>query len=120
MRSLAGRTIVVTRPADQSVELARALERRGARVIEAPAIRLVPSRSAELTRALRELRDGEFAWITLTSRSTVEMLASPGVCALSVCISHGTQPMPPSKKANLRVGKRSKTPLKINREALTI
>ena len=48
------------------------------------------------------------------------MLASPGVCALSVCISHGTQPMPPSKNANFNLGKRSSTPLKINREALTM
>ena len=42
----------------------------------APAIEIVPARSAALTRALRELSAGEFAWITLTSRATVEMLAS--------------------------------------------
>ena len=46
--------------------------------------------------------------------------ASLGVCAFNVCISHGTQPMPPSKNANFNVGKRSNTPLKIKREALTI
>jgi uroporphyrinogen-III synthase len=75
-RTLAGKTIVVTRPADQSAPLVRELKRRGATAIVAPAIELVPARSAALTRALADLAAGEFAWITLTSRTTVEMLAS--------------------------------------------
>lgn len=75
MRSLRGRTIVVTRPVDQSAPLVRQLERRGARVIVAPAIELVPARSAALTRALRDLGGGRYAWITLTSRTTVQVLA---------------------------------------------
>jgi len=73
---LAGRTILVTRPADQSEELVRALRRRGATAILAPAIEIVPVRSAALTRALRELADGEYDWLTLTSRVTVEVLAA--------------------------------------------
>jgi uroporphyrinogen-III synthase len=73
---LAGRTILVTRPADQSEELVRALRRRRATVILAPAIEIAPARSAALTRALRELADGRFAWLTLTSRATVDVLAS--------------------------------------------
>ncbi len=50
----------------------------------APAIEIVPARSAELTKALRDLEAGDFAWITLTSRATVAMLASrlPGPRAL--------------------------------------
>ena len=36
--------------------------------IVAPAIEIVPARSAALTRALRELEAGRFAWIMLTSR----------------------------------------------------
>jgi len=36
----------------------------------------VPMRSAALTAALRDMSAGRFAWITLTSRATVEMLAS--------------------------------------------
>ncbi len=75
-RSLAGRTIVVTRPADQSAALVSLLTRRGARAIVAPAIELLPVRSAALTTALKQLAAGEFAWITLTSRATVEMLSA--------------------------------------------
>ena len=75
-RTLAGRTIVVTRPADQSATLVRALERRGAAALVAPAIEIVPARSAALTRALSELARGDFAWITLTSRATVDMLSA--------------------------------------------
>lgn len=76
MRSLDGLIILVTRPPDQSAELGRLLERRGATSILAPTIEIVPARSAALTRALRDLSTGGFTWITLTSRSTVEMLAS--------------------------------------------
>ena len=57
-RTLAGRTILVTRPAEQADALVRALERRGARVLVAPTIRLVPARSAALTLALKELAAG--------------------------------------------------------------
>ena len=74
MKTLAGRTIVVTRPLEQSAELIRALERRGATAIAAPSIELVPARSAALTKALRALAAGEYSWITLTSPRTVEML----------------------------------------------
>jgi uroporphyrinogen-III synthase len=73
-RTLAGRTIVVTRPAEHAAPLVRALERRGARVLLAPTIRLVPARSAALTAALRELAAGRFDWITLTSVATVDVL----------------------------------------------
>jgi uroporphyrinogen-III synthase len=75
-RPLAGRTIVVTRPLDEADALARPLRGLGARVIVAPAIEIVPARSAALTRALRELSSGEFAWIALTSARTVDMLAA--------------------------------------------
>jgi uroporphyrinogen-III synthase len=72
--TLAGRTVVVTRPAEQAAPLVTALERRGARVVVAPTIRLVPARSAALTRAVKELARGDFAWITLTSAATVDVL----------------------------------------------
>jgi uroporphyrinogen-III synthase len=74
-RTLAGRTILVTRPAEQAGELLEQLERRGARAISAPAIELVPARSAALTRALTNLAGGLYEWITLTSRQTVDVLA---------------------------------------------
>lgn len=76
MKTLAGRSVLVTRPADQSVELVRRLRRLGATAIVTPTIELVPARSAALTAALRDLADGRFAWITLTSRATVAMLST--------------------------------------------
>jgi uroporphyrinogen-III synthase len=76
VKPLSGRTVLVTRPADQSTELVSRLRRLGATSIGAPAIEIVPARSAALTAALHELSAGRFAWITLTSRATVEMLAS--------------------------------------------
>jgi uroporphyrinogen-III synthase len=75
-RSLDGKTILVTRPREQSETIVRGLERRGARVILAPAIELVPARSAALSRALRDLAAGGYAWITLTSRAAVEVLSA--------------------------------------------
>jgi uroporphyrinogen-III synthase len=75
-KPLAARTVVLTRPADQSASLAATLRRLGARPIVAPAIEIAPARSAALTRALRDLDAGDFAWITLTSQATVAMLAS--------------------------------------------
>jgi uroporphyrinogen-III synthase len=94
-RTLAGRTILVTRPAEQAVPLVRALEQRGARVLIAPTIRIVPARSAALTSALKELAAGRFDWITLTSRVTVDVLrdrlASPDeVRAKVAVIGEGT------------------------------
>jgi uroporphyrinogen-III synthase len=75
-RTLAGRTVLVTRPAEQAAPLVRALERRGARVLIAPTIRIAPARSSALTGALRDLTAGAFDWITLTSAATVEVLAA--------------------------------------------
>ena len=71
---LAGRTILITRPADRSARLVDLLDHRGATVIAAPSIELKPVRSADLTRAIRDLATGGFAWIVLTSPATVRML----------------------------------------------
>ena len=95
MKPLAGRTVLVTRPADQSVELVRRLQALGATALVAPTIEIGPIRSATLNRALRELSAGGFAWITLTSRATVDVLASrlndPGdVRANVAAIGEGT------------------------------
>ncbi len=75
MKPLVGRVVVVTRPVEEAADLVRLLERRGARAIVAPAIQIVPARSAALTGALNDLADGGFAWITLTSPRTVDVLA---------------------------------------------
>ena len=94
-RPLAGSTVLVTRPGDQSSALVKLLDQLGARSIVAPAIEIVSARSAALTAALRQLAGGEFTWITLTSRATVEMLrerlASPrDVRAQVAAIGEGT------------------------------
>jgi uroporphyrinogen-III synthase len=73
--SLAGRTVLVTRPAERSERLVKLLDQRGARAIVAPAIALRPARSAALTKALDDLAGGRFTWVLLTSPSTVTMLA---------------------------------------------
>jgi uroporphyrinogen-III synthase len=93
--ALAGRVVLVTRPQDEAAALVRPLERRGARTVAAPAIRITPARSAALTRALRDLAAGRFAWIVLTSPRTVAMLearlSSPGdVRARVAAIGDGT------------------------------
>jgi uroporphyrinogen-III synthase len=95
VKPLAGKAVLVTRPADASDELIRRLTRSGAVPIIAPAIQIAPARSAALTRALRDLAAGRFSWITLTSRSTVAMLgtrlASPAdVRANVAAIGSGT------------------------------
>ena len=91
---LAGKVVLVTRPRDQSEVLVRELERLGATAIVAPTIEIVPVRSAELTNALHGLAAGAFAWISLTSRATVDVLASqlePGeVQARVAAVGEGT------------------------------
>jgi uroporphyrinogen-III synthase len=94
VKPLAGRTVLVTRPRDQAPELVRALERRGATAIVAPAIEIAPVASAALNRAIRDLADGRFAWVVLTSPRTVDVLSkrlSPeDVRARAAAIGEGT------------------------------
>jgi uroporphyrinogen-III synthase len=71
---LAGKLVLVTRPADQAEALVTLLKKRGAVAVVAPAIKIAPVRSASLTRALKDLSAGEFEWMTLTSQATVQML----------------------------------------------
>jgi uroporphyrinogen-III synthase len=72
---LAGRTILVTRPAERSTRLVKLLGQRGARAIVAPTIALRPVRSAALTAALHDLAGGGYDWIVLTSPATIATLA---------------------------------------------
>jgi uroporphyrinogen-III synthase len=72
---LTGATVLVTRPAERSRRLVKLLDQRGVRAIVAPTIALRPVRSAALTRALRDLAAGEYAWVVLTSPATIGMLA---------------------------------------------
>jgi uroporphyrinogen-III synthase len=74
MTSLAGKVVLVTRPIDRSDHLVRLLEGRGARVLSAPTIELVPARAAPLADALERLAAGGFDWVVLTSPATVDVL----------------------------------------------
>ena len=91
---LAGRTVIVTRPQEQAAELVRQLERRGGTVIVAPAIEIMSVRTAALTRALRDVANGRFDWVTITSPRTVDVFReqlTPGdVRARVAAIGDGT------------------------------
>lgn len=71
-RPLAGKKILLTRPREVSGELAAMLREKGAEVLEAPSIRIVPSREAgELAGALAE-KPG-YDWLVFTSRNGVRI-----------------------------------------------
>jgi uroporphyrinogen-III synthase len=73
---LAGKRIVVTRAANQADELDDLLRQRGAEPLSYPCIAIAPpANTALLDAALRSLAAGEFAWLVLTSRNTVAVLA---------------------------------------------
>ena len=71
--TLEGRTFVITRPVRDAGELASRLRERGANVVEAPAIEIVPLEdTTELDRAIRQLAAGDFAWVSFTSPRAVD------------------------------------------------
>jgi uroporphyrinogen III methyltransferase/synthase len=70
-RPLFGRTVLVTRTADQAGEFSALLEECGARVVECPTIRLLPPESyAELDAMIGDLAG--FDWLVLTSANAVQ------------------------------------------------
>jgi uroporphyrinogen III methyltransferase / synthase len=70
-RPLFGRTIAVTRAAQQAAALASLLRERGARVLEMPATRIVRLDTAGVREALTRLTDYE--WLLFTSRNAVDI-----------------------------------------------
>ncbi len=69
---LAGRRVVVTRPARQAASLAARLEALGAEVVHAPAIRIEPPESwAPLDEVLARI--DSYDWIVFTSVNGVEV-----------------------------------------------
>jgi uroporphyrinogen III methyltransferase / synthase len=71
-RPLFGRTMLVTRAAEQAGEFSAMLERQGAQVIECPTIRLLPPVAwQELDAAIAALAG--FDWLVLTSGNAVEI-----------------------------------------------
>lgn len=71
-RPLFGRTIVVTRAREQASQLRAMLEIAGARVIEAPAIRIEALDQGPLYAALGNLAG--YDWLVVTSRNAVDLL----------------------------------------------
>jgi uroporphyrinogen-III synthase len=70
--TLAGRTILVTRPQGEAVSLTRSLKERGAIALLAPAVRILNAPTGELDQAMAELTEGRYAWLILTSRAGVD------------------------------------------------
>ena len=72
--SLAGKCVILTRPAEQSAEWVRVLESCGAEVLLLPAVRIVPPETwSLLDREL--LRLEEFDWVLFTSRNAVRFVS---------------------------------------------
>lgn len=68
---LSGKTILITRAAAQSADLRSRLEDLGARVIECPAIQIVPPKTWKpVDEAIRRLK--EYQWLLFTSANAVE------------------------------------------------
>ncbi len=75
-RGLPGKRIVVTRAAAQADELDDLLQARGATPLAYPCIAIAPPEDTTLLdTAILELAAGAFAWLVLTSRNTVTVLA---------------------------------------------
>jgi uroporphyrinogen-III synthase len=71
-RSLAGRVVLITRPADQGASLAARLLALGAEPLEAPTIVVEPQPGGgPLDRSVREAAEGRFEWVAFTSASGV-------------------------------------------------
>lgn len=70
-KPLFGKTVVVTRARAQASELTKKLEEQGARVLEVPAIKIVPPTDyAPLQQAIAEL--DSYKWLVFTSANGVE------------------------------------------------
>jgi uroporphyrinogen-III synthase len=70
---LAGRCVVVTRPADEEGKLADLLRSAGAEVLEAPSIEILPAEdTGPLDEAVSDLCEGGFAWVVFSSPRAVD------------------------------------------------
>ena len=99
-RPLFGLRVLVTRTRRQASELSRALAAEGAEPVELPAIEITPRYDeARLRMAMRELRDGAYAWLLFSSANAVDIffdaleregLDARAVRARVACIGPGT------------------------------
>jgi uroporphyrinogen-III synthase len=92
-RPLAGRTVLVTRPTEESERLVALLKGKGAATLVSPTIRIEPG-GPGLDAALGELAAGRFDWVTLSSRATVRVLdaamSPPELAAKVAVVGEGT------------------------------
>lgn len=72
-RPLVGRRVVVTRPAEQSAGLVRALSEAGAEVLQHPTIEVVePPSFEDLDASIQRLVDGAYQWALFASTNAVD------------------------------------------------
>ncbi len=72
---LHGRSVLVTRAANQAEPLLEAFRRAGAEPLALPMIQIVPPADGEpLTRALRALASGDYHWVVFTSTNAVDQV----------------------------------------------
>lgn len=93
-RTLSGKTIIVTRAADQAGEFSAKLHAQGATVFECPTIQLVePDDWSELDETINEL--AKYDWLILTSVNSVKFffqrlfklgLDSRAISACKICV----------------------------------
>lgn len=88
-RPLFGQRVIVTRTRQQASELSMKLATRGADVIEAPTIEIVPADDpSRVTDALHGIRDGGYDWLIFTSvngvHETVEAMRRQQIDARSL------------------------------------
>jgi uroporphyrinogen III methyltransferase/synthase len=70
--SLAGRTVLITRPRDQAIETCSRFETLGVRVLTQPAIEILPTESVEtLDEALRSVAENQVDWVVFSSANGV-------------------------------------------------
>ena len=72
---LAGRRVLVPRPAGQASSLSRRIERLGGEPVEAPVLLIEPGDVDDLRRRLRELYEGAFTAVCITSPNGVDAVA---------------------------------------------
>lgn len=73
---LAGHRVLVARTREQAGELSARVREQGGAPVEAPVLALAPGDTARLHTAARDLGEGRFALLTLTSPNGVDALAT--------------------------------------------
>ncbi len=90
MSSLVGRRIAITRPSGRSDTLAERLRSLGALPLVTPLIAYAPPADQRpLQQAIARLANGEYHWLVVTSRQTVQVLAEAVIPAATAIAAVG-------------------------------